>query len=228
MSGNTSGPNILKTDANGDNYVLGTQLDGSGFHQLETVVLTGTAPGPGILLTDANGDNYVLGTQLDGNGNQVLEVTNTGSTLVPGQLPGTTTNDNAAAGNVGEFLTASASNVVVPASATIGNVVTLALTAGDWDVWGIFRLSPQPTFAATGYVNIGLSSSSATLSPGAMTTVQVPNIAPAAGASTISGVTPMLRFSVPSGGTTVFLCMEAFYSAGAALILGIIDARRRR
>jgi hypothetical protein len=48
-----------------------------------------------------------------------------------------TTNDNAAAGNVGEYQSASAAaSAVSLTSGTIANCVTLSLTAGDWDVSG--------------------------------------------------------------------------------------------
>jgi hypothetical protein len=54
------------------------------------------------------------------------------------QLKGTTTNNNASAGNVGEFINSTVawgSSV----SFTSGNVLgltSISLTAGDWDVWG--------------------------------------------------------------------------------------------
>lgn len=51
---------------------------------------------------------------------------------------GTTTNDNAAAGQIGEFLSArllSTSPLALP-SGVDTVLLTLALTAGDWDVWG--------------------------------------------------------------------------------------------
>lgn len=50
-------------------------------------------------------------------------------------IPGTTTNDNAAAGNIGEFVTAAvASGSSVALGAAGVNVTSISLTAGDWDV----------------------------------------------------------------------------------------------
>jgi hypothetical protein len=64
-------------------------------------------------------------------------ITSTGTCTTIGQLPGTATNDNAAAGNVGEYQSASAAaSAVSLTSGTIANCVTLSLTAGDWDVSG--------------------------------------------------------------------------------------------
>jgi hypothetical protein len=45
---------------------------------------------------------------------------------------GTTTNDNASAGQVGEYIEATASNVTVTTAAS--NPTSLSLTAGDWSV----------------------------------------------------------------------------------------------
>jgi hypothetical protein len=53
-----------------------------------------------------------------------------------GQVPGTNTNDNAVAGNVGEFIESTGSTVSGIASGTVTNIHSQTLTAGDWDVWG--------------------------------------------------------------------------------------------
>jgi hypothetical protein len=55
---------------------------------------------------------------------------------------------NAAAGNVGEYLTATGGTVSGSSGVTI-DLITLALTAGDWDVWGsmIAAGSGSSTFA---------------------------------------------------------------------------------
>lgn len=50
-------------------------------------------------------------------------------------LTGTTTNDNAAAGKVGEYVEAiSASNVNAAATTVFDDLISISLTAGDWDV----------------------------------------------------------------------------------------------
>jgi len=63
-------------------------------------------------------------------------ILNGGSAGVPGQLPGTSTNDNASAGNVGEYIASdvpSGSAVSLTTTAPI-NVTSISLTAGDWNV----------------------------------------------------------------------------------------------
>ena len=50
-----------------------------------------------------------------------------------GAVQGTTTNDNAAAGDVGEYIEGSASAVSLT-TATLANVTSISLTAGDWSL----------------------------------------------------------------------------------------------
>lgn len=64
--------------------------------------------------------------------------TNMASATVAGQLPGTTTNDSASAGNVGELV-----EVIYGNTGTGNNqglnfagVVSITLTAGEWDIYG--------------------------------------------------------------------------------------------
>ena len=54
-----------------------------------------------------------------------------------GQIPGTTTNDNALAGNIGEYLSTNVPSgfAIALVTATPKTIVSLALTAGDWDVF---------------------------------------------------------------------------------------------
>src|SRR6185312_14765343 len=65
-------------------------------------------------------------------------------TINKGQLPGTTTNDNASSGNVGQLIS---SNIVSGSSvslttATPLDITTISLTAGDWDVQGNCTSNP--------------------------------------------------------------------------------------
>jgi hypothetical protein len=53
-----------------------------------------------------------------------------------GQLPGTSTGDNANPGNVGEFVTASVTTGLSMATDVPANITWITLSPGDWDVWG--------------------------------------------------------------------------------------------
>ena len=67
------------------------------------------------------------------NGNITL-----GGTIGPAPYLGVNTNSNAAAGQVGEVIQSTllyASRVAI-SSATFTNILSIALTAGDWDVYG--------------------------------------------------------------------------------------------
>jgi hypothetical protein len=54
---------------------------------------------------------------------------------------GVTDGSDATAGQIGEYLTATASGVSLP-NGTAVDVVTLALTAGDWQVSGVLEFTP--------------------------------------------------------------------------------------
>jgi hypothetical protein len=70
-------------------------------------------------------------------------------------IKGTTGADNANAGSVGEFQSAtlSSGSAITLTSGVTSNVVTLTLTAGDWDVWG--ELAWQAGSATTSGVMSG-------------------------------------------------------------------------
>jgi hypothetical protein len=55
-----------------------------------------------------------------------------------GQYPGTTTNNNACAGCIGEFVQSTVvfGSAINLANNTATDVTTILLTPGDWDVWG--------------------------------------------------------------------------------------------
>jgi len=82
-------------------------------------------------------------------GTDLLSVTNTAGTLIRG----TTTNDAAATGFVGEFISANVSGTVIPAASNVSvNLATITLTAGDWDVDGVLSLDLGATSAITIYL----------------------------------------------------------------------------
>ena len=149
---------------------------------------------------------------------------------VTGALPssavgGTTTNDSAAAGVVGQFIE---SEVLLAAAVTLAsgattNITSVSLTAGDWDVWGLVALELTSTI---NHFFGALSLVSATFptypGKGAMfvlnDTAAIENPASPVG---------QRRVSVAST-TTVWLVGGAGFSAGTAKAYGYIGARRAR
>lgn len=158
--------------------------------------------------------------------NTMLGVTAVGTAAV-GQIPGTATNDNASAGNVGEFQSASvaSSSAVTLVTATAKDVVTLSLTAGDWDIWGDVSFSPAGTTTVS-QISAWVSLTSGTLPT--LPALGFQNIA----ASLTTGasqtlVTGMLRVSL-SGTTTVYLSAQSAFGTSTMSAYGIIAARRAR
>jgi len=70
---------------------------------------------------------------------------------------GVTDGSDATAGQIGEYLSVTQANNVALTTATPKTVTTLALTAGDWDVWGYGGF--LPVTGASTYLFVGLGSS---------------------------------------------------------------------
>lgn len=145
-----------------------------------------------------------------------------------GHMNGTATNDNAAAGEVGEELVASvASGSALALTTNVALTVTsITLTAGDWDVSGhvAFTSTASTSFTiAAGSLSLTTNTSSSTLGRWNQTVSAafVPNTVP------ISTVMGPSRFSVNTN-TTVFLVAFATFTASTSGAYGQIRARRVR
>jgi hypothetical protein len=190
---------------------------------LLTVPPTGTS---GATVGFLNGNNTYSGTSTFTN--TVTLPTNT--VLHGNQLIGTTTNDNATAGNIGEYV----SSTVLQASAipfvsnTSTNITSISLTAGDWDVWGNVAYIAAASTNVTYYQGvITTTSAGGGLIPGAFYAVSLPTgIVP--GTFPIGGLTVgPTRFSLAST-TTIFLTGSCNFSVSTLSAYGIIQARRVR
>jgi len=137
-------------------------------------------------------------------------------------IVGTTTNDNANAGSVGEFVTATATAVSASSGAAF-NVTSISLTAGDWDVTGIVRSNPAGTTVIQQQLE-GISTTSATV--GAFGTFSNLTITFAAG-NGAANPTPAVRLSLAST-TTVFLVSIMVFTTSTLTVDGLIRARRVR
>ena len=144
-----------------------------------------------------------------------------------GGIIGTTTNNNAGAGFVGEFVSsviASGSPVNLPNAAPT-NVTSISLTAGDWDVFGNVSITPAGGSVVTNFV-VWISSTSATLPDPSL--YNFINLNAAAGSGGLGLSAPSLRFSL-STTTTIYLSADQASSApSTATASGGIYARRRR
>lgn len=157
----------------------------------------------------------------------VMTIDSVGTLIVgaANNIKGTATNNNATAGNIGEYtssLVASGSAVSLT-TATTANVTSISLTAGDWDVVGNINYIGT-TATVTGKI-AGITSTSATMPTDGSEVysgVQMTVVTATDGVSVSSK-----RFSI-SGTTTVYLVAQATFSAGTVTAFGGITARRVR
>ncbi|MFT4068937.1 hypothetical protein [Paraburkholderia sp.] len=144
-------------------------------------------------------------------------------------IVGTTTNNNANAGSIGEVIPSSVpvGSAVALTSGTITNITTITLTPGDWDVWGQVVVQPAgstTTQLVAGWVNTVSATQPVYSSPAAA--------AGFSGASINAGTATVLptgtaRLSVASN-TTVYLSVLSNFSVSTSVAYGWIQARRRR
>ena len=210
-----------RSTSNGDaeEISLGTNLSMSG--------TTLNAAGSGISSPGTTVDSEIVlfsGTT----GSAIKRATGTGFVKVLNGVfstGGTTTNDNATAGDVGELLSANLASGSATAltTTTPKNVTSVSLTAGDWDVTGVVDYTLTGTTSTK--FQAGSSATSATF--GAQdTSVNVPLILTTV-TDTYGQVIPTTRFSLAST-TTVYLVAQATFSAGTVAAYGTIRARRIR
>lgn len=147
--------------------------------------------------------------------------------LITNNIVGTTTNDNATAGNIGEYK----ESVVLGASAIAGgattvaiNVTSLSLTAGDWNVTGFIGYFATVNLVMT-VISGSISATSATNDSDNATSLPL---------NTTIATSEALRFVVPTrrislaATTTYYLVTSATYSAGTPTVFGRIQAVRLR
>jgi hypothetical protein len=134
---------------------------------------------------------------------------------------------DASAGQLGEYLTATASSVAAT-SGVVLNITSLALTAGDWDVWGSGMASLSAAgatltqiMAGGSAVAVGLGTTSATL------TQPYAQINQVGGALTV-GLAAGVRRVSSSSAVTAYLVGQATFPSGTCSFGGWIYARRRR
>ena len=145
-----------------------------------------------------------------------------------GHMNGTATNDNAAAGEVGEYLEASVASgsALALTSNSALTITSITLTPGDWDVSG------QVAFTSTATTSYTINAGSLSLTTNTSSSVLgrwnqhvgapfVPNGVP------ISAIMGPARFSVNTN-TTVYLVAFATFTASTAGGYGTISARRAR
>lgn len=163
---------------------------------------------------------------LQSNGTTKVALTSTGAAIT-----GTNTNDSAAAGNVGEYIEGvlAAGSATALTTDTPKTLVSISLTAGDWDVTGMVGVQPNPA-AVYSYALASVSPTTNTQNTTSTNLVSHTQY-PAGTLSTTSTdpriALPMVRVSLAST-TTYYLICQAGFTVSSCLGYGRISARRVR
>jgi hypothetical protein len=203
--------NFLRSYASGtfffDNFTVGQSFVWrvSSASALDTTAMTMASTGN----ITVNTGNVVIGTSGKG-------------------IQGTTTNDNANAGVVGELISSSvAAAGVTLTTAVYANITSISLTAGDWDVAGVVGITSSTGTNTIAYANYGSSTTTgATGTLGQMGSLTTPSTI----ANTIDFVTPIptTRYSLASTTTVYLVTRVSFGGVGTVSGYGVIRARRVR
>lgn len=141
---------------------------------------------------------------------------------------GTTTNDNAPAGQVGEYISATvaAGSAVGLTTGVATNVTSISLTAGDWDVFGdlgfTLNAATVPSLLIGGVSPV--SGAMPTPGQGAYFATYPPQTS---GETSPAFPVGTARFSL-STTTTIFLVANASFITNTCAAYGFIGARRAR
>jgi hypothetical protein len=143
---------------------------------------------------------------------------------------GVTTNSNAAAGYVGEYVAGSigVTTPVALTSAVSANITSISLTAGDWDIDGVCQFSGG-TSTVVQYLNASISLISATqdLSPDRLTSFGYTTVTLFNDTIPVTVRTGTARLSLANT-TTVFLVANAGFTVSSCNSYGLLRARRVR
>lgn len=203
--------------------VGGSPITGSGTLALTVAGTSGGVPYFDSATSWASSGALAAGSVMLGGG-----AGNPPTVAARGQLPATATNDNATAGNIGEYAVLSVSagaSVPIANSGTAVNVGTLSLTAGDWDVRGNVGISAAASTQVTrvlGGINLVSATIPSSGQPGAFNMVQG-----FTGANSVVVPLDTVRVSIAST-TTVYLVANASFTISTAAAFGSMSARRVR
>jgi hypothetical protein len=192
----------------------------------------GNVSGPGSATDNAAARfDSTTGTLIQDSVLLIADATGALSRSGNGGIPvqGTNTNDNAASGYVGEYVSSSVGvgSSVSLTSSVAANVTSISLTAGDWDVHGNVVAVSAGTTTSTAFIG-AISTTSATLPT-------LPNGGGTASRNSSTSVTGdgsaynigNVRISL-SATTTVYLVAFSIFTTSTMSAYGFIGARRVR
>ncbi len=231
----TGGANqFVAQSSAGAAFTVGT-VDAGGLSgtTLKSTVVTSSLTAVGTLVTGVwNATKIALGfggtgsdLSATGGTNQFLKQASAGAAITVarvGAIVGTTTNDNATAGDVGEFVDSGVSGTSAATTTTNINVTSISLTAGDWDVGGTVEFNPNA--ATMTAFTLSPSSTSVTL----LVLGTLGRVTQQFSTTLVQQFTSgMVRFSL-AGNATIYLVANVVYTGTGVNVSGQITARRAR
>lgn len=173
----------------------------------------------------------VLGNLATGNsGVLVTDGSGVPSIATGGQIPGTSTNNSASAGNIGEYVESviGSGSAISLTNATQTNLTSISLTAGDWDV-ELAANFPGNVATTVGGVIGSISTTSATkdLTNGRTNESFLNNTAPFGGVDYVCAHVGARRFSLSST-TTIYGVVQGNFGTNTLSCYGLLRARRVR
>lgn len=199
-----------------------------------TVTLTSPAPAasrvytiPDVLANAffvmTEGTQTINGAKTFGNAIDTSAVTHTGGV----DIQGTDTNDSASAGFVGEYIESVVSAVTAPTSGNFGDLTSISLTAGDWDVTALAYVAIGA--GAWQLIQIGISTTPGNSTAGlvAGSNRLLDSWASSATTPTEQSLTIAAYRVSLSATTTIYFKFESTYVV-APTFFGRISARRVR
>jgi hypothetical protein len=219
----------------------------SGSNFGKQLLITGGG-NPAIALTNAAASNYVAVANVGAGAIQnfvvyampsyadnftapasMMSVTNAGVLTLgasnTGGIVGTATNNNAAAGQIGEFISSNipGGSAISLTTNTGANITSISLTAGDWDLEGNVAFGGTTTALslAQGWINTVSATAPTTAAGYAISAL------PTGAGANANLPTGRLRISIAAT-TTVYLGTLALFASGTCLAYGFIGARRVR
>jgi len=153
--------------------------------------------------------------------------------IVSSNLVGTSTNDSAASGVVGELITASlASGSAVSVTTATGKTITsISLTPGDWNIYGVVNFVLSGVTATIFQVGPSLTTNTLPSQTGGSglavdPLTKLPMLTTALSDTLVVPIN-MTNLKITST-TTVYLVAQATFSVGTLTAYGTINARRAR
>lgn len=217
-------------------YTIFNQPGGSTVINAATIDI-GNNNGFGTTTLQSNGGKVAVGIGAPASTFHVNGSAQFGTSVKPssftatgqGIIAGTATNDSAAAGYIGEYLSNNLGGAQTPpASAGYVAIATVTFTAGDWDVSALGDMSAGATTAAT---QIGCSISTSNTSRSGTAAGQICEIAAtfAVSKETTCNI-PMTRISVASSTAYYLVCQITYTTLGGATWTtdSILQGRRVR